>query len=140
MSSVFRLTQEEFDALCSHVSTEMKQHAFPYIASISSAIGPKVGEHTGTGFYLAVREATYLLTNEHVARSIRQHPLGHTLFEDQNVVRITDPFQVQMDPFDLAVTRIENAIWDSRDNCRRALPADRLATQHAPIDCDFLFV
>lgn len=44
MSELLRPTREQFDQLCSKVSDQMRDYAYPYIASISRELEPNVGD------------------------------------------------------------------------------------------------
>jgi hypothetical protein len=121
------------------VTDGMREHAFPYIAAISREVSPTEGEHVGSGLYLALRKAVYLLTNEHVARSIKVHPLGHQLAANEYAVRVSNAVQVARSPYDLAVTRIDPQTWSDAKNQRLALPIERVALKHEPVDEEFLF-
>jgi hypothetical protein len=118
----------------------MRDYTFPYVASISRETEPNVGEHLGSGLYLAIGREIYLLTNEHVARKINSNSLGHQLTDGENAMRISNPVQAASAPYDLAVTRIDHGVWAQTKNRRRALSAEKLATRHDPIDMDFLFL
>jgi hypothetical protein len=118
----------------------MREYVFPYVASISRETEPNVGEHLGSGVYLALGKETYLLTNEHVACKINQNSLAHQLIDGENATRISNPVQAASAPYDLAVTRIDHRVWSQTKNQRRSLPTERLATKHEPVDMDFLFL
>lgn len=140
MDRLIRPSREEFDRLSLQITEQMRAHSFPYVASISAEIEPNVGKHLGSGLYLTLGTEAYLLTNEHVARKINQYPLGHHLIDGVSVARISNPVQVALAPYDLAVTRIDRSIWSQANNQRRALPAERLATKHDSVDMDLLFL
>ncbi|MEI9978277.1 MAG: DUF2934 domain-containing protein [Edaphobacter sp.] len=140
MNPLFRPTMEEFEKLSFKVTDMMREHAFPYIAAISTEIEPNEGEHRGTGLYVELGNDTYLLTNEHVARKIKERPLAHQLIEGEGASRITNPVQAAFYPYDLAVTRIDRGIWSQENNRRRAFQVARLAIKHDPVDKDFLFL
>src|SRR5579862_4460530 len=106
-----RPTRQQFEELAFAVTNEMRDHTFPYIASISRELEPNVGEHLGSGLYLGLRNETYLLTNEHVARKIKGRPLAHQLIDGENATRVTNSVQAAFAPYDLAATRIDHAAW-----------------------------
>ena len=140
MEHLIRPTREEFDRLSLQVTERMREHTFPYIASICREIGSNVGEHLGSGLYLTMGDDPYLLTNEHVACKVRLNALAHQLIDGEHATRVSNPFQAVAAPYDLAVSRIERNIWSQSKNERRAVPAERLATKHDPVDMDFLFL
>jgi hypothetical protein len=140
MDRLIRPTREQFDQLAFKITDQMREHTFPYIASISREMEPKVGEHLGSGLYLALGKETYLLTNQHVACKIKQNSLAHQLIDGENATRISNTVQAASAPYDLAVTRIDHSVWSQTKNQRRALPTERLATKHQPVDMDFLFL
>ena len=135
----FRPSPEQWNEITSTVVDEMRQHTFPYTAAISREVSPSEGEHLGSGSYLQLRGAQYLLTNEHVARHINLYPLGHQLIKDGYAARVTNPLQVARSPYDLALTRIENHVWSDATNQRLALPIERVAEKHNSVESEFLF-
>ncbi len=135
-----RPTRDEFEAIALKVTERMREYSYPYVALISREVERNVGEHVGTGLYLKTRNDSYLLTNEHVARAIRETPLAHQLSEGEGATRVMNPFQVARHPYDVALTRIESAAWSDQKNIRRALNVSHVGSKHDPEDCDFLFM
>lgn len=136
---LFTPSREQWDRITSKVVDDMRQHTFPYTAAISREISANEGEHLGSGSYLQLRGAQYLLTNEHVARHINLYPLGHQLTKDGYAARMTNALQVARSPYDLALTRIDSHIWSDAKNQRLALPIERLAEKHNPAENELLF-
>src|ERR1700722_1439771 len=136
----FTPAKEQFEQIALKVTERMREHTFPFVAAISKEISPSEGEHLGSGLYLSLRNAEYLLTNEHVARSIVEHPLGHQLAGNESVTRISNAVQAARSPYDLALTLIDRQIWSDAKNQRLALPVERLARRHDPVENEFLFV
>jgi hypothetical protein len=137
---MFRPTREQFEAMAGNVTAQMREYAYPYVASISREVKPNIGDHLASGLYLRLRNEPYLLTNEHVARAILQTPVAHQLLKDEGATRVMNPFQVARHPYDMALTRIEAAAWTDQRNLRYALDVSHLAARHDPEDCDFLFM
>jgi hypothetical protein len=132
------MNREQFNQLALAVTDDMRQHTFPYVASISREVSETEGAHLASGLYLQLRNQPYLLTNEHVARHISAHSLAHQLAAETPAVRFTNPIQTLSDPYDLGLSRIAPEIWNSR-NDRSALPVARLADRHSPVQYEFLF-
>jgi hypothetical protein len=86
-----------------------------------------------------LRGEEYLLTNEHVAREIQGQPLAHQPAKEEFATRISNPFQAAPAPYDLALTRINQAFWSDLKNQRLALSIQRLALKHEPVEHEFLF-
>ncbi len=137
---MIRPTREEFDTIALKVTDRMREYTYPYIASISREVEQNFADHLGTGLYLRIQSNNYLLTNEHVARSVRETPLAHQLLEGEGATRVMNPFQVARQPYDMALTRIESAAWEDQRNLRRALHVSHVGSKHHPEDCDFLFI
>lgn len=140
MSNMIRPTPEQFEQISFGVADQMRHQIYPYIASISQAVEHNVGEHLGSGLYLGIRDETYVLTNEHVARAITQAPLAHQLIQGEGATRIMNPFQAAEHPYDMALSRIEREAWFNENNTRRALDLSRIADKHDPEESDFLFM
>ena len=108
------IPKEEWDSYVACVTQEMKEFTKPFVTPISKTIDKVTGEAWGTGNYIKLGQAPYLLTNEHVAEALKTHALGHQFRECETVFRATNPFKVFTWPLDVAVSQIETSVWTSR--------------------------
>src|SRR3954470_2386791 len=105
-----RMSREEWLAHGARVTNEMKDFTKPSVTPISKVIDENHGEGLGTGNYVEFLGRPHLLTNEHVARSLKTNSLGHQFLNVDTVYRATNPFHVLEEPVDAAVSRIEPTI------------------------------
>src|SRR2546422_315607 len=70
---------------------------------------------------------------------MKMRPLVHHLAQEAYGVRITNPFYEERFPIDLAITRIDDVVWKG-PNEKKALPAQRIAVTHNPVEHELLFI
>jgi hypothetical protein len=137
---MFRPTREQFEKLSGNVCDQMREFAFPFVPSISCETDTNVADHHGSGLYIRLRNETYILTNEHVARVIQGRPLAHQLLDGEYSTRIMHAVQAAKAPYDLALTKVDASVWNDPRNKRKALDVSKLARHHDPAEQDFLFM
>jgi hypothetical protein len=54
--------------------------------------------------------------------------------------RVMNAVQAARHPYDMALTRIVGKVWNDPKNVRCALEISKIASRHAPEDCDFIFM
>jgi hypothetical protein len=118
----------------------MRQHTEAFVASVFAVHSLDVGSLLASGTYLRLRNKPYLLTNQHVAKTLEIHPLAHQLADDEYAIRLSNPFQALSDRVDAALSRIDDALWNSEKNRKQALSASGLAHQHKTVDGELLFI
>jgi hypothetical protein len=134
------MNHAQWDAYGESVTEKMRQHAQPFLASVFAVHSFDEGSLLASGNYLQLANKPYLLTNQHVAKALETHPLAHQLADDEYAVRLSNPFQALSDPIDVAVSRIDDARWNSEKNQKKALPVSRLAERHETADGELLFI
>src|ERR1019366_8719531 len=100
------LPKAEWEAEVARVTAEMQEYTKKFATPISFAIDNDHGELKGTGNYLNLYERSYLLTNEHVARTAEYYRLGYQFLNNDSVFKVTSPFEKFRWPLDLAVSAI----------------------------------
>jgi hypothetical protein len=134
------LDRSEWDAYGAFVTTEMRQHTRLFVASIFLVHSFDEGSLLGSGTYLQLAKKPYLLTNQHVAIGMQANSLAHQLKDDDYAVRLSNPFQALSYSADVAVSRIDDALWNSAKNEKQTVPVHRLAARHEPVDGELLFM
>ena len=134
-----KLNIEHWEQICADTAIQMLGHIAPFTTPISCALSENEGEHLGTGSYFEVEGRKYIITNEHVARHLKNNPLTHKFFNDDNIFRLTNPAIAEPAPIDVAISRIEERIWNFRENEALAIPFNRFAKKHAPFQHELLF-
>src|SRR5216683_183029 len=130
--------EERWRDVTNVVGRLMAEHVSQFITPISKVISEDYGELLGTGSYVQLRGRPYLLTNEHVARCRDKHPLAHLPIPDDFFKGGVHPFQMQRFPIDAAIARLDDAIMEKAT--QRPIPAARIASKHAPVMHELLFM
>jgi hypothetical protein len=134
------LGKEEFEEIRADVATRMSAFASRYLAPLSHAISQTECELAGNGAYLDLLGAKYLLTSAHVITDLPPGSLAHLFGRSEDVFRILNPVQRVDWPIDAAVVRIDDAIWNKSRHNAQAVTAQQIATRHAPVDHELLFM
>ncbi len=111
----------------------------PFVTPISGVLDDNSGKHVGSGGYVHWRGKRLLLTNDHVAKTVSQHPLARKCFDSEDYLRITNPFTAKAAPFDLAVSPVDDH-WNSVRHSAMAFPDHRFEQSHAPRQAEYLFL
>jgi hypothetical protein len=115
----------EMESTLKSVVRSMKSHSAQFITPISFNHGNDAGSANGTGWYIRLFGATYLVSAQHVMRELAGWSLAHFPCETSEGNRFTNPTQALSWPEDLAVSRIDKGIWSSAS--KKALPVSRLS-------------
>jgi hypothetical protein len=118
----------------------MRRYLEAFVASVFAVHSIDEGSLLASGTYLRLANKAYLLTNQHVAKTLETHPLAHQLAEDEYAVRLSNPFQALSEPVDAAVSRIDDAVGSSKGNQKKALSVSCLAQRHETADGELLFI
>lgn len=129
-----------WESMCHQVVSEMMAHVAPFVTPISMVISHDHGEAWGTGSYISLNSRRFLITNEHVARKLKSHSIGHQFHGNDSVVRCLNPMVALPAPEDVAVALIEEAVWGICEHHAATIPYSRFATKHAPVDGELLFM
>jgi hypothetical protein len=86
------------------VTNEMKEFTKPFVTPLSKVIDHNYGELWGTGNYVELVEKANLLTNEHIARVLGDHSIGHQFLDNDSVLRARNPFDCFEWPIDAAIS------------------------------------
>ena len=133
------IPKEEWDKDVARVTNEMKEFTKKSVTPISKAIDHDYGEPWGTGNYVEVNKQPALLTNEHVAAARKDYSLTHQFLGNETVFRVTQDFYAFEEPLDVAVSSIEQQVWAADAHQSAAIPENRWALVHAPVQGEILF-
>ncbi|GHX29727.1 hypothetical protein VCSRO157_3480 [Vibrio cholerae] len=133
------MSLEEWNKVCTQVSLEMIEHVKSYVTPISRVIGDNEGEHLGSGSYIELDGKRYLITNEHVAKHLKRNSLTHKFLNNENILKLTNPFVSQSHPIDVAISKIEDSTWDALDHESLAIPFERFSSSHNTVEHELLF-
>ncbi len=133
--------REVWNKVVAGVHEAMKEYTKPFVTPISRVMrdeqGGEYGELHGTGNYIQLSGRKHLLTNEHVAEALQRNSLGHQFFNCEDVT--TNPFLAISEPFDVAISAIEQHIWIRAQHNAAAIPEDRWALEHKTPKGEILF-
>jgi hypothetical protein len=131
---------EEWNRYVARVTEEMKEFTKPFVTPLSKVIDDNYGELWGTGNYVELLKKPHLLTNEHVARILRDHSIGHQFLDNDSVFRTRNPFRCFEWPIDATISLIDDEVWTSQPHRSRPIPEDRWALAHTPVQGEILFL
>lgn len=131
--------REHWEQICANTAIQMLEHIKPYVTPISRVLSDEEGEHLGSGSYFEIEWKKYIITNEHVARHLSNNSLTHQFFENEAIIKLTNPAYAESAPVDVAISRIEESSWNICDHKALAIPFNRFAQKHAPIQHELLF-
>lgn len=133
------LDKAQWESICADTVTKMIGQVERYTTPISRVLSDEEGEHLGTGSYIEFNNEKFLITNEHVAQHLATQSLTHKFFENENILRITNPAYANPAPIDVAISRIEQSSWNMFEHGSLVIPSSRFAKQHAPAQNELLF-
>lgn len=112
----------------------------PFIASLSRTRDNRRGEPLGSGVYLKLRGARFLLTCEHeLAKGYASgYRLAHLPKAGGNYYACQHPWISKPWPVDLGLTCIDPPLWQETDRSEAAL--EMMAERYAPAEHELLFV
>ena len=130
------MTKEEWHRICCYVRDQMTTHVWPSVTSISESPDGSRAMVWGTGNYVVLRQAIYLLTADHVVGCAVGSHLAHLPGPTDDYVACYNAFLTGPWPLDIALMRLGNE-WNR--TTRTAIPASRFAYRYEPADEELLF-
>ncbi|MCC8984996.1 MAG: hypothetical protein LM513_00190 [Nitrospira sp.] len=118
----------------------MLQHVKPYLSPVSIVLSDIEGEHLGTGSYCSVKSARFLVTNDHVAEHQQGKQLAHQFHESDSVAKLQNPFCGLGWPTDVALSQIDDSVWNICQHSGKAIPQDSFCELHLPVERELLFL
>lgn len=118
------------------LSRVMLDHVRPFSTPLGTSTQTNV-RSVGTGSYIERNGQKLLLTCEHVAK---HRPMHYRFHGSEDVYEHQGRWTMDAPPIDAAATPINQQAWAACAHTAAAIPEDRFATQHAPInDTEFFF-
>lgn len=118
-------SNEEKQRIFMDVVNRMKLFTGPSIVQICGSIDETTGELIGSGTFIRLRGADYLLTAQHVAEELYSTNLDgshkyasglcHSVGNNQRMMRVIYPWITWNAPHDLAVTRLDSVVLEGTD-------------------------
>ncbi|EEF8158874.1 hypothetical protein R3C64_000711 [Salmonella enterica] len=133
------MNAQTWEKICGDTVNTMIQHVAPYLTPISYEESPDYGRHYGSGSYFETEGEKFLITNEHVARKVKEATLASQFLDNDNIIRLTNHFHCENHPIDLAISKIDSEIWSHHHTGSKAIPLERFAKQHNPVSHELLF-
>lgn len=117
----------------------MRRFTEPFITAIYDVIDEKSGQLTGSGTFLQLRGAPYILTAGHVAYEALTHRgLAHSTRNGVPPGFISNPLKLAAHPFDMAVVRLDQGALAGTN--RTCASSTFLAESSTGVESDLLFV
>jgi hypothetical protein len=130
------MPQNEWNDLCASTSHAMAGYVLKFMTPISRVVSDEEGELEGTGSYVAIDNAAFLLTNEHVAAAMSERHLGHMYHGSDLVYALRSDFASISAPTDAAIARVDMPNTVAAAPVSLSLYADR----HEPMAGELLFI
>jgi hypothetical protein len=105
-SPVKQMNQAEWDAIGDATRDSMAEYVFGYTTPISRSEDLLHGWGWGTGNYLELNGAPYLLTNEHVAVKAIDEYIAHLPGPTDDYVLCNSSFEAWPHPYDIALSQL----------------------------------
>jgi hypothetical protein len=131
------ISRSEWDALVQETTLAMSAYVPQYLTPVSRAISADEGVLEGTGSYVKIDGAWYLLTNEHVAAAVTRGPLGHMFYGSDRVHPLRSDFATISAPTDAAIARVDTTEAPSEAS---AVPLSIYAPRHQAVKRELLFL
>jgi hypothetical protein len=135
------MPNSEWDEVCRETTQAMAAYVPQFMTPISHEItdaeGRLEGELDGTGSYLNIGNATFLLTNEHVAARLAQWRLCHMFNGSDQVFAVRGNFASVSQPVDAAIARVD---MTNEAAAAGAVPLSLYANSHQAIEGELLFI
>ena len=120
------------------VGSQMAAHTVPFLTPIIAALEHTIRRVIGSGTFIELRGATYIVTNEHVASFRQQYRLAHFVDNNQHAIAIVHPFQCITKPTDAAIARIDDDII--ANSTKSPVPSHRLSQSFSPATGEIVFL
>ncbi len=130
---------KHWEQICADTAIQMLEHIKPFVTPISRVLSEDEGEHLGSGSYFEIEGNKYIITNEHVAKHLNNNPLTHQFYNNDHIFKLTNPAVAEPAPIDVAISRIEEKSWNFCDHEALAIPFNRFAKKHSPLQSELLF-
>lgn len=128
------MPRSEWEALCAATSSAMSDHVQQYMTPISRILRDDEGALEGTGSYLDIDGETYLLTNEHVAKTRQEYRLGHLYFPDELIHVVLSDFATITAPVDAAIAQVDLSATAA------AVPLSLYANRHESVPGELFYI
>lgn len=134
------MNSEEWDTITIKVLSELRDHLQYFVTPISKVIEEDYGRHHGSGSYFRTDGSIFLITNEHVGKALEKGSLAHQFVNSDQVVRLTNQIVAERYPIDVAISKIKPSIWNKYHKDSKAIPINKFATKHDPVQGELLFI
>lgn len=130
------MSQNEWNDLCATTSQAMADYVPKFMTPISRVISNDEGELGGTGSYLAIDGSTFVLTNEHVAVTLKRHALAVKFYGNEQFFALRSDFAGISAPTDASIAHV-----DMSDAVPATpVPLSLYANHHQSVEGELLFI
>ncbi len=125
-------TKDQWDAAMPDLTRSMTTYLAQYRTPVFKELGDH-GKGWGSGSFIEVDGAKYILTNEHVA-TIRHSGtfLGFQLANQDKLFRVQGNHVEQGWPWDLALLPVSDTAWTTVHHASKVIQIDQIALAHTP--------
>jgi hypothetical protein len=126
-------TKNEWNAAMPQLTKDMMAYLAQYSAPLFKDHGDH-GEGWGSGSFVEIDGAKYVLTNQHVAAPIpKGQRLGLKLKDLEHLSGLAAHFAEEPWPWDLALLPVGQAVWNTMGHDSKAIEVEQLSLAHTPV-------
>lgn len=139
------MNMEEWNGIVKGVARSMANEVYSYLTPISAEEEENWGVLVGSGAYVEYKGDVFAVTNAHVLSELKGRRGGlhlkNSTSDDEPalVVGINKPFGILTSPSDCAAVRVSPSAWKNEGKASSAIPYERFANRHEPVDRELLF-
>ncbi len=131
------LTTEKKEQWLSHVRNQMASFVEQVVTPISVSSDKTSGKALGTGNYIGINDAVYLLTNHHVITAGEGNHLGHLPGPSDDYIAMSHHIMAMDRPIDLALMRLGGE-WDTAT--KGVATISMFDDSYRPVEGELLFL
>jgi len=135
------MCEEKLNEIHFEILEKMKEHVEPFISPIWK-YEPENEEDIwlhGSASYLESKGEKFIITNEHVAKENLSYRFTHSFKGSENMLNVRQPFLSVEFPVDVAISKIDEDVWNQYCADGKAIPIERFSKKHDPVNGELLF-
>lgn len=98
------------------------------------------GEAHGTGTFYKDGKHKYLLTCDHVSRTVKSEKLIVSFHSSEIFITLENPFSALEYPADVAITAISEPTWNMVEHQAKCIPIESFSSQHSPVENELMYI
>lgn len=128
----------EWQRIVRETGAVLQDYFPPYITPIARVLEHDYGRLEGSGSFIESQGRRFLITNEHVASAMQTNSLSHMFNGCEHHFRVQHPFIAEEFPRDVAVSPIDDKVWNLMPHEAKVIPEARFDSSHRPVPAELL--